>query len=120
MVANYSKGKSKSKRVESRIASILKQSEQIRKRLTVLIDLDSEVYLDVVKARKQSKQIQKRALKAAAKVPEEVSKLCYRLTQLTPYLVENGNQYLISDVIVAIDLIFAAFNSARVNVEANS
>ena len=120
MVANYSKGKSKPKQVENRIQSILKQSEQIRKRLIVLVDLDAKVYLDVVKARGASKQVQKRAVSAAAKVPREVEKLCYRLTQLTPYLVENGNPNLISDVIVAVDLLFAAFNSARVNVEANS
>jgi formiminotetrahydrofolate cyclodeaminase len=120
MVANYSKGKGKSKQVEKRIENILKQSELARERLTTLIDLDAKAYLGVVKARGASKQAQKKALNAAAKVPKEVSQLCFQLTQLTPYLVEHGNHHLLSDIIVAIDLIFAAFNSARANVEANS
>lgn len=120
MVANYSKGKSKSKQVESRIRSILKQSEQARKRLLVLVDLDAKAYLGVVKARGASKHIRKSALRAAAKAPKEVSQLCYKLTQLTPYLVEKGNQNLISDIIVAVDLLFSAFNSSRVHVEVNS
>jgi len=120
MVANYSKGKSQSKQVENRFQSIIKQSEQARKRLLVLVDLDAKAYLGVVKARGASKQIQKRASSAAAKVPREVSNICYNLTRLTPYLVEKGNQHLISDIIVAVDLLFAAFNSSRVNVEANT
>jgi formiminotetrahydrofolate cyclodeaminase len=37
-----------------------------------------------------------------------------------PFLVKHGNQYLISDIIVAADMLLAAFNSARVNVEVNS
>jgi len=119
MVANYSKGKNKSKQVKNKAKSILKASEKSRKRLIELIDLDAKAYMGVVKARGASKAVQKRALKEAEKVPKEVSRICYDLTQLTPFLVEKGNPNLVSDVIVAVDLLFAAFNSARVNVEAN-
>ena len=119
MVANYSKGKSKSKVIESKLSNILRQSEQIRKRLTVLIDLDAQAYLSVVKARGKPVKIKKQALKKAASIPREVSRLCYKEMKMTPYLVKHGNQYLISDIIVAADLLLAAFNSARINVEAN-
>jgi formiminotetrahydrofolate cyclodeaminase len=119
MVANYSKGWSKSKRVENKICSLLKQNEQIRKRLIDLIDLDSKVYLNVVKTRGASAQIKKKALKEASKVPLEVCRLCYKAIQLIPYLVENGNPHLTSDLEVAAEMFLAAFNSAHINVEVN-
>lgn len=120
MVANYSKGKSKSKAVEHKIKGILKASEKARKRLIELVDLDAKAYMGVVKARRGTKAAQKRAAKEAANIPKEVSRICFDLTQLTPFLVQKGNENLISDVIIAVDLLFAAFNSSRVNVEANS
>jgi formiminotetrahydrofolate cyclodeaminase len=119
MVANYSKGRSKSKRVENKICSLLKQNEQIRKRLIDLIDLDTKVYLNVVKTRGASAQIKKKALKEASKVPLEVCRLCYKAIQLIPYLVENGNPHLTSDLEVAAEMFLAAFNSAHINVEVN-
>lgn len=120
MVANYSKGRSRSKRVENKIRSILTQSEQIRKRLLELVDLDTRAYLGVVKARKQSAQVKKKALREAAKVPREVCRLCYKGVQLTPYLVEKGNPHLISDIEVAGEMFLAAFNSAHINVGVNT
>ena len=119
MVANYSKGKSNSQRVENKISGILKDSEQIRKRLLVLVDLDAQTYLRVVKTKSASPQVKKRALRQAAKVPGEVCRLCYKAIQLTPYLVKEGNKYLLSDVRVAIELFEAAFYAARINVEVN-
>jgi len=120
MVANYSKGKSKSKKAEDRISSILKQSEKIRKRLLTLVDLDAEAYLDVVKARGASESVKKRASQKAAKAPLEVCRLCYNAIQLTPYLVKHGNQNLVSDVEVAVEMFQAAFRSAHINVEINT
>ncbi len=120
MVANYSKGRSQCKRIENKIVSVLKQSEQIRKRLLELVDLDAQAYLGVVKARGASAQVRKKALREAAKIPREVCKLCYQAIQLTPCLVERGNPYLISDVEVAAEMFLAAFNSAHINVEVNA
>ena len=119
MVANYSKGRNKSKRVENKIYSLLKQNEQIRKRLIELIDLDAKAYLDVVKTRGASAQVKKKALRGASKVPLEVCRLCYKAIQLMPYLIENGNPYLISDIEVAAEMFLAAFNSAHINVGVN-
>ena len=120
MVANYSKGKNRSQKIESRIAKVLQQSERNRKRLLVLVDLDAQAYLGVVRTRGASDKVKRRALKIASDVPREVCQLCYRTIQLTPFLVKHGNPYLISDVIVAAEMLLAAFNSARVNVEVNS
>jgi len=120
MVANYSKGKSKSKRVEGKINNILKASEVIRKRLLVLVDLDAEAYLKIVKARESaSLKKKKEAKKAARSVPQEICKLCYKAVALTPFLVENGNKYLLSDIEVAIELLLSAYNCAVINVEVN-
>ena len=119
MVANYSKGISQSRKTENKICSLLKQSEHIRKRLLELVDLDAQAYLGVVKARKQSAQVKKKALREAAKIPREVCRLCYKGIQLAPYLVEEGNPYLISDIEVAAEMFLAAFNSAYINVGVN-
>lgn len=119
MVANYSKGQNQSKQIENRIRSILKQSEQIRKRLLELVDLDAQAYLGVVKSRRAQVRLRKKALRDASKIPHEVCRLCYKAIQLTPYLVENGNPHLISDIEVAAELLLAAFNSARINVGVN-
>ncbi len=119
MVANYSKGRGNGKRVENKINSIFKQSERIRTRLVELIDLDVQAYQAVVDARAASSAVKKRALRRAAKVPDEVSRLCYKAAQLASYLVEKGNPNLVSDIVVASDLLLAAFSSARVNVEVN-
>ena len=119
MVANYSMGKNKSKSVDSSIRRTLLKSEKIWKRLLDLVDLDAEAYLKVVKARRANNKIKKAALKKAREVPFEVCRLCYAAVQLTPLLVKKGNRHLVSDVEVALEILSAAFNSAKVNVEIN-
>lgn len=119
MVANYSKGKSACNRTEARIKGTLQKSERIRKRLLELVDLDAKAYLKVVAARKSSVKAKKSALKKAAAVPREVCRLCYDAIQLTPFLVQKGNKNLISDIEVASELLLAAFNSAKINIEIN-
>ena len=120
MVANYSKGKGKSAGVEKRIVRILKQNEQIRRRLLALVDLDAQAYLSVVQARQASAAVKRQALGKAANVPREVCRLCYKAIESAPYLVEQGNSSLISDIGVAAEMLLAAFNAALINVEANS
>ena len=118
MVANYSIGKN-TESVERKIKTILEGSEKIRKRLLELVDLDAQAYLNVVKTRKAAPEIKKKALAQARQVPFEVGQLCYNAVQLTPYLVQKGNFYLMSDIQVANELLLAAFNSAMVNVRCN-
>lgn len=120
MVANYSKEKSKSKRIEKRILTTIKTSEQIRKRLLQLVDLDAEAYLKVVKSRKSSASARQKALKQARSVPAEVTRLCYKAVQLTPFLIKNGNKHLASDLKIAVEMLLAAYNASLINVEINS
>jgi formiminotetrahydrofolate cyclodeaminase len=121
MVANYSIGrKSNTKAVEKRLAQILEHSEPMRQRLLELTSLDSEAYLKVSAARSLDKKAQARAAKEAKAVPSEVCQLCYKAVQLTPYLAQKGNPYLLSDIEVALELLMSAFNGARIMVRVNS
>jgi formiminotetrahydrofolate cyclodeaminase len=121
MATNYSIGrKSNTSTVEKRLAKILTCSESIRLRLLELTSLDSEAYLKVSEARSLDKKAQAQAARAARAVPQEICKLCYKALQLTPYLVQKGNPYLLSDVEVALELLMSAFNSARIMVRINS
>jgi formiminotetrahydrofolate cyclodeaminase len=121
MVTNYSIGrKSNTPTIEKRLAKILTCSESIRLRLLELTSLDSEAYLSVCAARSLDKKAQAQAARAARGVPQEICKLCYKAVQLTSYLAQKGSPYLLSDIEVAIELLFAAFLAARVMMRANS
>lgn len=119
MVANYSLGKGTAPAVRSKIKAVLKQSEKIRLRLERLVDLDAQAYLKVVQTRKASPAKRKAALKGAQEVPLEVGRLCYAAVGLTPVLVAQGNKYLVSDVEVALELLWAGYRSAMINVRIN-
>ena len=119
MVAQYSLKKGRPKAVEQKIKAILTKSEKIRKRLLDLVDRDAQAYLNVVRARSLSAARKKAALKGARTVPLEVEKLCYEAVNLSPYLVREGNRYLVSDIRVAVELLLAAFYAAKINVEIN-
>ena len=106
--------------MDKRLAKILTSSEFIRLRLLELTSLDSEAYLKVSVARTLDKKAQQKAAKEAKAVPQEICKLCYKAVQLTPYLAEKGNPYLLSDVEVALELLMSAFNGARIMVRINS
>ncbi|MDD3375681.1 MAG: cyclodeaminase/cyclohydrolase family protein [Candidatus Omnitrophica bacterium] len=119
MVARYSLGPKQSKSVRLKIKTILNKSEKLRQRLLVLVDLDAEAYLQVVKARKGTLAQKKKANKKACDIPLEICRLSYAAVQLTPFLAEKGNPYLLSDVTCAVEMLLAGFQSAMANVEAN-
>jgi len=125
MVANFSLGKEE----PGEIKEILQRAENLRQRLTELVDRDVAVYQKVsaayklpkekpVQKRKRSKAIQD-ALKEALTVPLEICKLCHEAIKLCGELAEKGNVSLISDVGVGVCLLEAAFQSALLNVEIN-
>ncbi len=119
MVVRYSLGKSSAKVAERKLQSLLVKTEQLRGRLLQLVDLDAQAYLRVVESRGKSPSVKRKAKVQAVAVPREVSRLCYQLIQLTPVLVSYGNKYLLSDVEVAVELLFAAYKSAIINVNIN-
>ncbi len=119
MVTQYSLGKGKSATVEGKLKKILVKAVDIRSRLLSLVDDDAQAYLDVVAARKMDKKAQKKAAQKALAIPRLIGRLSYQAVELTPYLVENGNSYLMSDVEVALELLLAGYHSALVMVKAN-
>jgi formiminotetrahydrofolate cyclodeaminase len=97
----------------------LKNSERIRSKLQTLVDKDAQAYLRVVVTRKASQSDRKAALRQAGKVPLEVARLCYEALDLIPPLVEKGSPFLLSDLGVAGEFLFAAFKAAMINVRVN-
>jgi len=119
MVARYSLGKTPIKRTERKIETVLDRTENLRERLLELVDLDAMAYMKVVRSRGQSPALKKKAKSEARSVPREVSRISYQLLELAPVLASHGNKYLISDVEVAVELLFAAYKSAMINVNVN-
>lgn len=125
MVANFSLGKEK----PAEVKEILQSAENLRQRLTELIDRDVVAYQGVSAAYKlpKEKPVQKErrtraiqeALKEALAVPLEVCRLCHEAIKLCGELAEKGNVGLVSDVGVGACLLEAAFQSAILNVEIN-
>ena len=99
-------GKPKYAKYQQELDKILIDSENIRKRLMELVDLDVQAF--------KSKDIEK-----SLNVPLEVSNLCVDAIGFCPGLVGKGNVNLISDVAVAAILIEAGFSSALLNVNIN-
>ena len=119
MAGEYSLGKGKSRQVEGRLKKVVVQAKEMRDRFLDLADLDARAYLKVVKARSQTAKKKQDARKEAAAVPRETARLCRQALALTPVMVTNGNPYLLSDVEVAVELLFAAYKSAMINVRVN-
>ncbi len=106
MVANFTIGKEKYKRFEREIKKILNLTENYRKRLLELVDLDV-------------KSFKEKDFKKATQVPLEVCQICVKAIKFCPVLEKKGNQNLISDVEVAREFLKAAFKSALANVKIN-
>ena len=112
MVARYSKGKGANRSVEQRIEATIKRAEAIKNKLLDLVDLDAVAYWQVTKTKNAPRKVRIKALKQSREVPLQVCRLCYRAIELTPFLVEEGNKYLVADVAVACELLLSSFNGA--------
>jgi glutamate formiminotransferase/formiminotetrahydrofolate cyclodeaminase len=111
MVCNLTVGKEKYTDVQDEIKQVLKKSESLRKKLTDLIDKDTEAFNDVIKAfrmpketegqkKKRSQAIQE-GYKIAATVPLETSKICEKILDVALVVAEKGNQRSITDASVS-------------------
>lgn len=119
MVGNFTIGKEKYRQFEPQIKKILKASEQIRKKLLELVDLDVIMYLNLVKNKKKSHSLYQKSLKQATNVPVNIAQYSFEALNLCPILEKKGNKYLISDCYVADALLRAAIKSAIENVKIN-
>lgn len=129
MVCNLTVGKEKYAAVEDELKEVLEQAEDLRSRLTDMIQADVEVFDRVMASYGMPKstdgekaaradEIQS-ALKAATDVPLECAKASAEVIRLSRSVADNGNLNVISDAGVAVLAGFAALKSAALNVKIN-
>ena len=129
MVANFTVGKKKYEDVEQEMQALLQQSEDLRTRLTGMIQADIDVFNNVMDAYGMAKETEEEkaarskaiqsALKEATDVPLACAQLCADVIELCRPVAEKGNLNVISDAGVAVLAAHAALRSAALNVYIN-
>jgi len=129
MVANFTLGKKRYKEVEDEVKRLLKEVEELREKLTRLIQEDIEAYEQVHQAIKASRgtsekgkdysQLLEKAFKQASSIPLRTAQLCLQLIKLGEKLLFIGNPNLITDTGIGVLLAETALESAALNVEIN-
>jgi formiminotetrahydrofolate cyclodeaminase len=129
MVCNLTVGKEKYKDVEKEVKKIIKQSEDLRKKLTKLIDEDTNAFNDVMKAFKMPKETEEQkkkrseaiqeGYKSATKVPLKTAETCQEIFELAEFVAMKGNQNSITDAAVSALMAKAGVFSALLNVKIN-
>ena len=129
MVCNLTVVKKGYADVEEDIKAILEQSEELRQRLTNLLQADVEAYTAVSKAMKMPRETEKekaaraetmqKALKHATVVPLQIAEACVEVIALCQPAAEKGNKHAVSDAGVAILMAEAGLRSAALNVLIN-
>ena len=129
MVANLTVGKQKYQHVEEEMQDFLERSEDMRARLTDMIQADVEVFDKVMAAYGMARETEaekaarseaiQAALKEATDVPLACAQLCADVIELCRPVAEKGNLNVISDAGVAVLAAHAALRSAALNVYIN-
>ncbi|HYA21404.1 MAG TPA: cyclodeaminase/cyclohydrolase family protein [Burkholderiales bacterium] len=130
MVCNLTIGKKNYAEVEAEMRELLAQSENLRHRLTGMINDDVEAFNQVMatygmpKSSDQEKAIRaaaiQDALKHATQVPLNCAKVCFEVMQLSKRVAEKGNVNVVSDAGVAVLAACAGLKSAALNVYVNT
>ena len=121
MSSRYSLGKGKAADVEKKIEVIVAEVDAARGKLLDLAGADAQAYLDVTRTRKAGdKAAHEEAKVQATRVPQDIIALCQKCLALTPYLYQEGNPHLLSDVKAAEEFLNAAIRTANHMQEANS
>ena len=129
MVANLTVGKQKYQDVEEEMQGFLERSEDMRSRLTGMIQADIDVFDKVMTAYGMARETDtekaarseaiQAALKEATDVPLACAQLCADVIELCRPVAEKGNLNVISDAGVAVLAAHAALRSAALNVYIN-
>jgi len=119
MVARYSFGKNKPPEIEKKLEAILKEADAARIRLLELAGEDAQAYADTVTAKKESPEAYLKALKKVGAVPRDIIRTCLKVHEAVPFLMNEGNKYLVSDVHAADALLKGAVAAADIMIEAN-
>ena len=130
MVCNLTIGKKNYAEVEAEMREVLGQSENLRHRLTGMINDDVQAFNQVMTAYgmpKNSDEEKARrtaaiqdALKRATEVPLSCAKVCFEVMQLSKRAAEKGNVNVVSDAGVAVLAAYAGLKSAALNVYVNT
>ncbi|HUI64584.1 MAG TPA: cyclodeaminase/cyclohydrolase family protein [Bacteroidota bacterium] len=129
MVCNLTVGKKKYAAVEDEMKKILAQAEEMRGLFTSLIDKDTAAFNKVMEAYSLPKDTDpqkalrtaaiREATKEATMVPLEVMKHCIDALALAQQVAASGNINSVSDAGVSALMLYAAVESAALNVRIN-
>ena len=129
MVCNLTIGKENYANVQNEIKKTLFQSEKLRKKLTELIDEDSNAFNNVMKAFKlpketeEQKKIRNKAIqesyKRAAQVPLDTARICLQVLDAATKVAKIGNVKSITDVAVSAIMARCGVESAVLNIKIN-
>ncbi len=126
MVGNYTSGKKTYADVEEDVRRMLAEAEDVRHRLTQLIDEDADAFMPlsmaygIPKGDPTRASELERATKAAIKAPLEMMRQTCRAIELLGEMGEKGSRMLASDVACGALLCKSALESASVNVFVNT
>ena len=129
MVCQLTLGKKKYENVQDEISTLYQDIKKLQKRLTSLIDEDTNAFNDVMAAfkmpkdteqqkKKRSEKIQN-GYKKAAEIPLETARTAKKVLHFTISVAQKGNTNSITDAGVAALLGYAAVHAAALNVEIN-
>jgi glutamate formiminotransferase/formiminotetrahydrofolate cyclodeaminase len=125
MVARLTLGKKGYQDAEIDLKKILKESEQLRDKLTAAVEEDAQAYQAVMAAYQTSKSspqrgklIQQATIKAA-EVPFSVAESGVKVLDLALSSAQIGNKNAITDAGAAVNLVCASIISAAYNVRVN-
>jgi len=129
MVCHLTIGKKGYENVSDEMNEVLKKSDILKEKLTLLVDEDTNAFNKVMTAYKMPKETdeekEKRrntvqdALKNAANVPLDVMRQCVNVLNLAKTASEKGNKNSVSDAGVAALMSWAGIKSAALNAEIN-
>lgn len=130
MVGNLTTGKKKYADVEEKICESMKKLEQLRDKLTRLVDEDAKAFEPLSKAygmpketeeqKKLKEQVMETALREACRVPLEIMEVSIEVMELLQVLEEKGSRLAVSDAGVGILFAKTSLEGASLNVFINT
>lgn len=130
MVGNLTTGKKKYADVEEEICESMKKLEQLRDKLTRLVDEDAKAFEPLSKAygmpketeeqKKLKEQVMETALREACRVPLEIMEVSIEVMELLQVLEEEGSRLAVSDAGVGILFAKTSLEGASLNVFINT
>ncbi|BBB92326.1 MAG TPA: cyclodeaminase/cyclohydrolase family protein [Methylomusa anaerophila] len=129
MVLNLTVGREKFAAAEGELMPLKAETEKLYKRLTELINIDTDAFNGVMAALKLPKKTEEQkqtraaeiqlAYKQAADIPLEVAGHCLSVLKICPAILAKGNPNSLSDAGVAVQMAYAGLQGAIMNVKIN-